>query len=186
MLHAQSIARRMLVTNSFDSLLSTLGIILGAYLSGAQNVAVYVGSAIGASLALGIFSGFVATYMSERAERLRELKETEKAMLKELKGSIYDRAARVVPVYVASWSATGSLLPPVVGVSPFLAALVLDFRVEIKTLVYLSVTVIIIELFLLGVYLGKISGENKIVSGLRMASIGIAAAMLFAIIDLLI
>ena len=176
----------MLVTNSFDSLLSTLGIILGAYLSGAQNVAVYVGSAIGASLALGIFSGFVATYMSERAERLRELKETEKAMLKNLRGSIYDKAARIVPVYVASWSATGSLLPPVIGVSPFIVSLLLGLETKVKLLVYTSVAIIISELFILGAYLGKISGENKIVSGARMASIGIAATILFAIIDLLI
>jgi len=184
-LNAQSIARRMFVTNSFDGLLSGLGVILGSYLSGATNPANYVGSVIGASFSMGFFSGVVATYLSERAERLQELRRTERVMLHPLRGSIYERAAKAVPIYVALWSGLGAMLLPTIGVSPFILAGVLGLNVPIPVLVYASAGLMVAELFMLGVYLGKISGENKLISGARLALIGLAAVLFFTIASLL-
>ncbi|BEP17579.1 hypothetical protein PYJP_09310 [Pyrofollis japonicus] len=181
-LEARSIARRMFITNSFDGLLSSLGVILGSYLSGATNPANYIGGVAGASFAMGFFSGFIATYMSERAERLRELRETEKAVLHSLKGSIYERAARVVPLYVAIWSGFGAIILPLIGILPFIISAVLGFGARISLLVYASAAIIIGELFALGAYLGHISGENPIISGLRLALIGLGAVIFFAFI----
>ncbi|NOZ89501.1 MAG: hypothetical protein GXO15_06220 [Crenarchaeota archaeon] len=179
MLDAKEIARRMFVTNSFDGLLSTLGIVLGNYMYGTVKVESYVGSVVGASMALGFFSGMVATYMSERAERLRELRKTEKAVLRSLRGTIYEKAAKVVPVYVAFWSGVGAMLLPVIGIAPFLAAMILGLSMPVWVLVYASAGLILLELFLLGVYLGRISGENPLVSGARMTAIGMGAVALF-------
>ena len=180
-LNAHSIARRMFVTNSFDGLLSGLGVVLGSYLSGASNPVNYVGSVIGASFSMGFFSGVVATYLSERAERLQELRKTERAMLHPLRGSIYERAAKIVPIYVALWSGLGAMLLPVIGVSPFIFAEILKADVSVTVLVYTSAGIMVAELFTLGAYLGKISGENKFVSGARLALIGLAAVLFFTL-----
>ena len=180
-LNAHSIARRMFVTNSFDGLLSGLGVVLGSYLSGASNPVNYVGSVIGASFSMGFFSGVVATYLSERAERLQELRKTERAMLHPLRGSIYERAAKIVPIYVALWSGLGAMLLPVIGVSPFIFAEILKADVSVTVLVYTSAGIMVAELFTLGAYLGKISGENKFLSGTRLALIGLAAVLFFTL-----
>jgi len=183
-LHAKEIARRMFVTNSFDGLLSSLGIILGNYVSGTTSIESYVGTVVGASFSLGFFSGVIATYLSERAERLRELHRTERVMLHTLKGTIYEKAAKLVPIYVAAWSGFGAMVLPLIGVSPFLAALAMGARVSINVLVYTSATVMIAELFGLGYYLGSISGENKLISGIRMALIGIGSVAFFTFIHI--
>jgi predicted membrane protein (TIGR00267 family) len=131
---------------------------------------------------MGLFSGFVATYLSERAERLRELHETERAMLHPLRGSIYERAARLVPLYVAFWSGLGVTLLPLLGIAPFIADAALGLSMATKTMVYASAAIIVGELFGLGAYLGHISGENKLLSGLRLAAIGAAAVAFFAVL----
>jgi predicted membrane protein (TIGR00267 family) len=184
-LNAGPIARRMFVTNSFDGLLSSLGVVLGSYLSGAENPSTYVGGVVGASFAMGFFSGVVATYLSERAERMRELKQTERALLHTLKGSIYERAARIVPFYVALWSGIGAIVLPVVAVFPFILASMLHISVPVSLLVYTSAAIILAELFLLGVYLGRISGENVWVNGVKLAGIGLAAVAFFALISVI-
>ncbi len=182
-LKAKEIARRMFVTNSFDGLLSSLGVVLGNYVSGTVSLESYIGTVLGASFSLGFFSGVVATYLSERAERLRELKRTERVMLHSLKGTIYEKAAKLVPVYVAFWSGLGAMLLPLIGISPFLAARLLGVNApNVALLVYASAAIMIIELFALGYYLGSISGENKILSGLRMALIGLGSVIFFTVI----
>ncbi len=185
-LEAKSIARRMFVTNSFDGLLSSLGVILGSYISGASNPTNYIGGVAGAAFAMGFFSGFIATYMSERAERLRELHETEKAMLHSLRGSIYEKAARLVPLYVAMWSGFGAVVLPLVAILPFIIKEVIGINIPIRSLVYISTSIILTELFMLGVYLGHISGESKLISGLRLALIGLAAVVFFAFIGVIV
>lgn len=184
MLEARGIARRMFITNSFDGLLSALGVILGNRVYGVSNLHSYVAGVLGASFALGLFSGFIATYLSERAERLRELRRTERAMLHSLKGSVYERAARMVPLYVALWSSFGALVLPSVAVAPFIAALAFGYSVSVDLLAYSSAGIILVELFLLGVYLGKVSGENRLVSGARMALIGVVAVVVFTLLGL--
>ena len=184
MLNAREIARRMFVTNSFDGLLSTLGIILGNYTYGTTNIESYVGGVVGASMALGLFSGMIATYLSERAERLRELRKTERVMLRSLRGTIYEKAAKLVPVYVAFWSGFGAVVLPIIGIAPFLATLVLGLSLPLSTLVYSSAAIILGELFALGVYLGRVSGENPLLSGARMAAIGLGAVALFTFINM--
>jgi len=174
---AHSIARRLFVTNSFDGLISTLGIILGGYLGDVKDPTAYIYTVAGGMLALGIFSGMIATYLSERAERLRELHETEKVMLHKLDDSIYAKVARYVPVYVAFWSGIGALLLPLLTLVPFVIASYFgttSFPLEIA--IAASTSIALLELFLIGCYLGKISGENKLLNGLKFVGIGLTAA----------
>ena len=186
MLNAKEIARRMFVTNSFDGLLTALGIILGSFIAGSRDLNTYFASVGGASLAMGVFSGMLSTYFSERAERLRELHETERVMLRKLSTSIYAEAAKLVPLYVALWSGIGATLLPLVGASPFLFCQYLFGTCDLAATVYTSVAIIISEMFALGYYLGLIGGEKPLLSGLRLAGIGVAAALVLTAIKVIV
>lgn len=174
---AHSIARRLFVTNSFDGLISTLGIILGGYLGNIKDPATYIYTVAGGMLALGIFSGMIATYLSEKAEQLRELHETERVMLHKLDDSIYAKIARYVPVYVAFWSGVGALLLPLSTLIPFAIALYFETCFPLEVIIASSTIIALLELFLIGYYLGKISGENKLLNGLKFVSIGLTAVI---------
>ena len=184
MLDARSIARRMFVTNSFDGLLSSLGVVLGAYIAGLRDPLTYVGTVLGASFSMGVFSGMIATYFSERAERLRELREMERQMLHDLKGSVYEKAVKLVPLYVAVWSGLGVVLLPALGVTPFLILPAVGVN-QVWVMVYTSVALILAEMFALGVYLGKVAGENPLHNGLKLLGIGGLAALALTLIELL-
>jgi predicted membrane protein (TIGR00267 family) len=184
MLEAKSIARRMFVTNSFDGLLSSLGIILGAYIAGLRDPAAYVGTVVGASFSMGVFSGIIATYFSERAERMRELRMLEKQLLHDLKGSVYEKAVKFVPLYVALWSGLGVVLLPALGVTPFIV-LPLIGGAPVWLMVYSSVALILLEIFLLGVYLGRVAGESPVRNGLKLLGIGGLAAAVLTLVELL-
>ena len=184
MFDARSIARRMFVTNSFDGLLTTLGIVLGAHIAGIKDPVAYVGTVLGASFSMGVFSGMVATYFSERAERLRELREMERQMLHELRGSVYERAVKFVPLYVALWSGAGVVALPFAGVLPFLLLPPLGVT-SVAVMVYASVAVVLAEMFLLGFYLGRVAGENPVYNGLRLLGIGSLAAAALTAVELL-
>jgi len=183
--NAHSIARRMFVTNAFDGLLAALGVVMGLYATHSVDARIYVYGVLGESIAMGVFSGMIATYFSERAERLRELHEIERAVLHELDNSIYGKTARYVPLYVALWSGAGATLLPLAGITPLTIALLLGLPAR-GLPVYMSVACILGELFLIGYYLGRISGENSLLNGLKLAGIGVAAAFTLFLLKMML
>jgi predicted membrane protein (TIGR00267 family) len=164
----RAIARRMFVTNAFDSLLASLGVSVGGFSSKA-NPELLALSIIGGGLAMGLFSSVIGVYISERAERLRELRELERSMAKKLDGTIYARLARLIPLYVALWSGLGATTFPLAVASPYLVS-GLDL-IPIGEAFYLSIGSGLGLAALLGYYLGGVSGENKLVSTLRLLAL---------------
>jgi predicted membrane protein (TIGR00267 family) len=117
----RAIARRMFVTNAFDGILASLGVSVGGFSSKA-NPELLALSIIGGGLAMGLFSSVVGVYISERAERLRELRELERSMAKRLDGTIYARLAKLIPLYVALWSGLGATTFPLAVAFPYLVS----------------------------------------------------------------
>ena len=62
------IMRRYFVVNGFDGALTMLGLITGFLVSAPVELAVVIGSCLGAAIALGV-SGVSSAYISEAAER---------------------------------------------------------------------------------------------------------------------
>lgn len=178
---AQEIARRMFVTNSFDALLTSLGVMLGSYISGVEKPIGYIGAVLGGSLTMGVFSGFLGSFFSERAERLRELRELEEKILRDLKGTIYEKVARWVPLYVAFWSSLGILIFPMLTALPFALATIgiLSIKVALATGVIIVNSII----FMLGAYLGKISGEGAVKTGISMLAVSLLATVILVVIS---
>ena len=178
---AKSVARRLFVTNSFDALLTSLGVILGLYIGGVTQPSAYIGGVLGGSLTMGFFSGFLGAFFSERAERLKELKEIQAHVMKDLSQTIYGKMTRYVPIYVAFWSGLGVIMFPIIVVSPFLLSLV--DMVNPSHAIIASVVLVNLIIFLLGVYLGHISRENKVKTGGTMLAVSLGATFILFIVS---
>ncbi|MEA3363573.1 MAG: hypothetical protein U9Q61_09960 [Thermodesulfobacteriota bacterium] len=161
---SRSLVRRYFVVNGFDGALTMLGIITGFYVSDRTNLSVVINSCFGAAIALGM-SGLTSAYMSETAERKKELRELEQAMLENLNGSAHGQATRLLPFLIAAVNGLSPLVISLIIISPIWAAtlsLELPFdALECALILALGI------LFLLGAFLGKISGTNWLWFGLR-------------------
>jgi predicted membrane protein (TIGR00267 family) len=167
------IARRYFAMNSFDGVLTILGILIGSFFGGIREARIVVSAGLGASIALMV-SGLWGTYLTEHAERTRGLKELEGSILIKLEKTDIGKASKVATVIVAL----------VNGLSPFIASILvlmpffLSGFFDIMLTYYISIGIAFLILFSLGMFLGKISKENMIKMGLKMVLAGIVSAAL--------
>ncbi len=66
--------------NAFDGVLTTIGVLAGNYLAGVRDLSIPIRTGIATSIAMGI-SGLWGAYLTETAERQRELSELAKDLL---------------------------------------------------------------------------------------------------------
>ncbi|MFH0973489.1 MAG: VIT1/CCC1 transporter family protein [Candidatus Micrarchaeota archaeon] len=163
------ILRRYLVMNAFDGALTTLGLLFGAFFGGLQNneTVFLIGLSTAAAVSL---SGFSGAFFAEEAERKKELHELERALLHKLKKTDYAKAFRFATYAAAAVDGFSPLLAALVILSPFLllasaAAYLASFCLGFSLL------------FLLGAYLGVISKENFVGSGIKMVAVGAIALL---------
>lgn len=173
------IARRYFAMNAFDGVLTTIGVLMGNYLSGVRDATIPIRTGIATSIAMGV-SGLWGAYLTETAERQRELTELEKACLVDQSDTKIGRASRLAVVIVAV----------VDGLAPFLAALVVLVPLFFASLVgsvmtsyLLSIVTALVALFGLGMFLGHVSKRSLIGYGLRTLVAGIVAIALNFVLD---
>jgi predicted membrane protein (TIGR00267 family) len=173
------IARRYFVKNGFDGSMTMLGIIVGAWVVNVIQAEIVVTAGLGACLAMGI-SGLSGAYLTERAERKRDLKNLECAMITKLNDSVITDATAFVSFYAALVDGGSPILTALVSLSPFF--LTLNGLIAVQSAYISSLVVTLITLFLLGIYLGKIAKENALLYGIQtlfagLATVGIALAL---------
>ncbi len=174
-LRAQSIARRYLITNGFDGALTILGMVTGFYISGMTDISIAISACLGATIALFI-SGLSSAYLSEKAEREKELLELEQALISDLKTSDYGQASRYLPIMIALVNGFSPLLLCLLILSPLFLAEQMAF-LSISPFIN-SIAVALVCIFLLGVFLGKISQTFWLWSGLRTLIIAITTIII--------
>ena len=170
---AHTIARRYFVTNGFDGALTMLGLTMGFYSSDSVATPVIISACLGAAIALTV-SGLASAYVSELAERKKELKELEQAVVGDLENTAHGRAARWVPIFIAV----------VNGFSPMLMALLIMTPLWLSeagialplTALECAIVTAFLSLFMLGVLLGTVSGQFWLWSGLRTLIIALITA----------
>jgi len=173
------IARRALANNSFDGVLTMVGIVTGSYLGDVRNAGTVIRIGIAASISIGV-SGLWGAYLAESAERGRELAELERISLTDLGETKIGRASRMAVIVVSLVDGLSPLVSSLIVLAPFfLAPLINDIMVSYA----LSLIVALISLFGLGMFLGRISGRNLIGYGLRTVIAGIVAIMLNFLLD---
>jgi len=164
------IARRYFVKNGFDGSMTMLGIIVGASVVNVTQPEIIVTAGLGACLAMGI-SGLFGAYMTEKAERKRDLKNLETAMMTKLDDSVISEASSFVSFYAAIVDGGSPILTALISLSPFIFALYGLIVVESAYLISLVVT--LVTLFTLGMYLGKIAKENALLYGIQTLVAGV-------------
>lgn len=177
---SQHIARRYFVVNGFDGALAMLGLLTGFYVGGQVDLLVAISVCLGAAIALGM-SGLTSAYISEAAERKLDLERLEDAMMVDLGESAHGKAARLMPFLIAF----------VNGSAPFLVALIIILPLALghwhpqlisqplETATLLAFLII----FLLGVFIGRISGRFWLWSGLRTLVIAFITTLLIYLIS---
>jgi predicted membrane protein (TIGR00267 family) len=171
--HAQTIARRYFVTNGFDSALTMLGLTMGFYSSHNVATPVIISACLGAAIALTI-SGLASAYVSETAEREKELKELEQAVVGNLEDTAHGRAARWVPILIAMVNGFAPLLIALLIMTPLWLSQV-GIALPLTALES-SIALAFLTLFLLGAFLGTVSGRLWLWSGLRTLVIALLTA----------
>jgi predicted membrane protein (TIGR00267 family) len=169
---ANVIACRYFVVNGFDGALTMLGILMGFYVSGEGSLVGIISACVGAAVALAM-SGVSSAYISETAERQRELQALESAMIADLGESVHGRANQVVPAVIAIVNGLAPLLISLVIISPLWLSRYTPDWFPVPALEACLVVAMAV-IFLLGVFLGRISGTFWLLAGARTLLVALA------------
>jgi predicted membrane protein (TIGR00267 family) len=173
------IARRYFAMNAFDGVLTIIGVLMGNYLAKVQEPAIVISTGLSTCIAMGI-SGLWGAYLTESAERKRDLDDLQNHTLTDLTSTKIGRASRAAVVVVAL----------VDGLAPFLSALVVlipffltAFLMDITISYYVSLGMALAVLFGLGAFLGRVSRDNLFVSGVKMITAGLVSILLSYLLE---
>jgi len=164
------IMRRYFVINAFDGSLTTLGVLAGSYVAGVDKAATVISLILSTAVSIGV-AGFYGSYQVERAERDHALREIEESTLTSLQDTTLYSASRYATVIVAL----------VDGISPLIASLLIMIPfffvppAAMHEAFYAAGAVAFVELFLLGVFLGKVSRERLWFAGVKLVLAGVVA-----------
>ena len=171
------IARRYFAMNAFDGVLTTLGVLVGSYIGHAHSAHQVVAVGLGAAVAMGI-SGFYGSYLIERAERDRSLRELEDVTLSSLEDSDIAAASTYATIVIALVDGVSPFLAAVLVLLPFLGGLM-----SMSAAYVTGVVIAFVELFLLGLFLGRVSRQRLVWSGVKLAVAGVLCLALSALLD---
>ena len=168
------IARRYFAMNAFDGVLTIIGVLMGNLVAGVNSAQIVLSTGLATSVAMGI-SGLWGAYLTESAERQRDLQELSRVTLTDLTDTRIGRASRAAGVIVAV----------VDGISPFLAALIVLIPFffagsidDLTNVYYLSLGLALLTLFSLGLFLGNISRGRMIVYGFKTVLAGVVSIVI--------
>jgi len=168
------IARRALANNAFDGVLTMVGVIMGQWVGGVERPGTVILTGIATSISIGV-SGLWGAYLAESAERGRELADLEKISLTDLGETKIGRASRVAVVVVSLVDGLSPFLSSLIVLTPFFLASLID---NLLVSYVLSMGLALLSLFVLGMYLGHISGRSLVGYGLRTAFAGVVAIVI--------
>jgi predicted membrane protein (TIGR00267 family) len=177
--HVSDITRRYFVKNGMDGSMTALGVILGAWIGEVKDPRLIVGVGLGACLAMGV-SGLFGAYITEKAERRRQLKILEESMLGNLEGSLQQNASEFVPALAAVVDGLSPALTAVISLVPFILTMV--GALPIRDSYTISFVLTFMTLFTLGLYLGRVAKEKAWLYGLQMLAAGVVIAILVFIL----
>ncbi|MFA9492088.1 MAG: VIT1/CCC1 transporter family protein [Anaerolineales bacterium] len=168
------IARRYFAMNAFDGALTIIGVVMGNLVAGVGNTRIVISTGLSTSIAMGI-SGLWGAYLTESAERDREMDELSRVTLVEMKKTRIGRASRLAVLIVALVDGISPFMTAVIILIPFFFASLFP---SLQTVYFTSLTVALVVLFLLGVFLGRVSGKSWIGFGIRTVLAGIFSILI--------
>jgi predicted membrane protein (TIGR00267 family) len=173
------IARRLFAMNSFDGILTILGVLVGNYLADVRVPQVIIVTGLATSVSMGV-SGLWGAYLTESAERQKSLDDLGDLTLTDLTDTRIGRASRAAVVIVALVDGMAPLLASALVLVPFFLAGALG---DITYAYYLALAIAMLGLFGLGAFLGRISKQSMVLAGLKMIIAGVVALVLGYLIE---
>lgn len=176
----EKIARRYFIMNSFDGILSVLGILFAAFFSSKFSSNLIIISGIGVGIAMFV-SGIYGAYVTERAERKKDLIALEKHLIKKLDGTRIKKRQKALIFAIALIDGIAPLFNILVILFPFFLS-----RANIIPFFYafiFSFIITAIALFSLGFFLAKIAKENVLLNGLKAIVAGIAIGLIIFLFE---
>ena len=160
-----------------DGALSTLGVVIGA---SSGDVSIIIAAGTGGTFANGI-SNILGAFTAERAEKYEELRIIEDAMVqRDLKKSALEDHLKHTTKKAGFVDGAATMVGGLIPVTPY-------FFLDPATALMVSIGMVMIVLFGLGAYVGSLSRENLLLSGIRLAVFGaVTAALVFALQNLII
>lgn len=165
------IARRYFAMNAFDGALTMIGVLMGNYTAGVVSPRIVVSTGLATSVAMGI-SGLWGAYLTEAAERKREITEMSEQVLVDLNETRIGKASRFAVAVVAVVDGISPALAALIILSPFFIA---DLFGQIQWVYFTALGLALLCLFALGVFLGIVSRENVFIYGLRTVVAGLVS-----------
>lgn len=173
------IARRYFAMNAFDGVLTIIGVVMGNFTAGVSSPAIVISTGLSTCMAMGI-SGLWGAYLTESAERKRSLDILENHTLSDLSGTKIGRASRAAVIIVALVDGLAPFAAALLVLSPFFFSTSLG---EITISYYLSLGMALATLFAVGAFLGRVSKDSLILSGLKMIGAGLVAILVSHLLD---
>ena len=170
----RSLSRRYFVANGFDGTLTTIGVVVGAYLSGIDDGMTVIAIGLGAAVGLGT-SGVWSVWEIERAETSRTQERLEAAMLTSLDDTLLTRDLRNEQIVLALAAATGPIIAILLMLTPFLFV---DLGINILGATLVSIVLGVTLLGIVGAYMGHISKQRWWVAAIRMGLAGLVVALI--------
>ncbi len=168
------IGRRYFAMNAFDGVLTIIGVLMGNLTAGVEEPQIVVSTGLATCTAMGI-SGLWGAYLTEAAERKRDLDELSRYTLTDLNNTRIGKASRVAVVTVAAIDGLAPFLAALFVLIPFLAA---GLFPVITWVYYTSLGMALLALFSLGLFLGHISRGNLILYGVRTVVAGLVSILI--------
>ena len=171
------IARRYLVMNSFDGILSILGILIGTYVAKVESPHIIISTGIAASIAMAV-SGMWGTYLTEEAERKKKLKDLRKHIMVDLEKTKLGEAERAAAIIVSFIDGAAPFLSAVIVLIPFFLINLINLQIAYS----ISIALAFVLLIILGGFLGHISKESILKNALKMLLAGIVSVVLILLL----
>ncbi len=176
------IIRRYIIMNSFDGVLTILGIVIAMLIAGALEPKIVIISSMGVIIATGV-SGIWGGYSAEKAERKRTLKILEKHLLRKLGKTEIEKEYKKMSLAMGLANGLSSSIVSSVLIIPFFLAQ-LNFISKIQAY-FTSILLIILALFALGYFIGEIAKERRLIHGIEMIGAGVLVGIIIYAFELI-
>jgi predicted membrane protein (TIGR00267 family) len=176
------IGRRYFAMNAFDGVLTIIGVLMGNLMARVDEPRIVVSTGMATCIAMGI-SGLWGAYLTEVAERRRDLVELGRYTLTDLNDTCIGHASRMAVVVVAVIDGLSPFVAALAVLIPFFAAGLLPtiaagLLPTIAWAYYSSLGVAMLALFGLGFFLGHVSKGNMIGYGVKTVIAGVICVVI--------
>ncbi len=173
------IARRSFGNNAFDGILTMIGVLIGSFTSGISEAHTIIVTGMSTSIAIMI-SGAWGAYLTESAERKKDLEDLGRSTLSDLNGSRIGRASRFAAVAVSIVDGLSPFLGAIIVLVPFFFA---GMFAEIRQVYYTAFGFALAALFALGIWLGRVAKGNLLGYGIKTLLAGVVSILIGSLLN---